>query len=400
MADEMYIDDIEIPYESEEDQLKHDKNIDKFYLQKRVMVEKVRKFNITDRDLMVLSEIYYGQMIPVWLIAEMHFKGTEAYKKKRLAALRRHGLIGTSIYVTVDGDGKKTRGGLHYMTNSGINTVETIQGSRERLTRVRIPEYTASDKKKYLQIAELRFTAFQYEKEWLYGKQVRESVYIKHNLQIEAQVDNLCIFVLKERPSRRGLIHLKTSISKLAGVEHTDHLVVCDPADRVGIMQFLSMHSDDDLLGPVVNGKQDLWILTQDESVQHLRKRFEGVRPHDNLVNNMREHGLETVAVENDEGITPYVIRHGNEKYYLADFTDYNILELIRVMDYRSELFKRYDGPDGVLMQVKDIGQLKEIATLLRTTVEAQGHIKYMLAEPHNGSNMFSIEDGCIMARR
>ena len=365
--------------------------------QRRVLVEKVSKLKLTDRDISVLAEIYFGQLVPLWVIDKIYFEGRRPYRGKRMGMIKRYGLLGTVLYFKKH----KRVGGLYYLTGQGINTFETLTNRRERLSKARPPVFTADDKEKYWEIAMLRMLAFDYDRKWLYGKQFREKTYMRHNLHIDGQLDDCCIHMIREHPSRYVLGHLKYSISKLAELVSVEHLIICDKRERLNIMQYLCLSVDeDDMHETLIGNRQDVWVMSIDEGLEYLENRFKGNDPYTDMIEMMKGYGFEVAEAEKETDITPHIVRHGNEQYYLADFTNYNISELIRVLMYRSEMHAKYGWPAGVLVQVSDIRQLKDIAMLIKSSIKPRGHIKYMLKEPYKGCVMFSIDEGEIIERR
>ncbi|WP_092474538.1 hypothetical protein [Desulfotruncus arcticus] len=73
--------------------------------------------------------------------------------------------------------------------------------------------------------------------------------------------------------------------------------------------------------------------------------------------------------------------------------------ELLRVYRYGSCLGSRYGKPGETLMQVRDKARLDEIAETLDRKFRHKSKITYILMQPHEGCNVFVIEDGIPVPR-
>jgi hypothetical protein len=338
--------------------------------------------------------MYHGRIIPVPVIDALFFPG-QSYRLKRMAKLRRQGLIATETYAIKKRGNNPARvvGKLYRLTELGIQIAEQSLGKEPR-SRIRLNHPTKEQIEQCWHLGELRIIAHVKNSEWLYGKQVRERDYIQHNIQLSALAGGICINQIPPKPSKQELSYLKTSIDSLCTKGITDHMLPCmtDSDRRIAI---------EHIIGTTDELPDTLNILTYEQGKNYLSRRLSGEQPYTWLTAALKEtfSDIEIAEADHSNPLTPLIARAGTKTYYLADYSDGNIAELLRIYRYDSALGERYGKPGETLMQVRDKAQLDEIAGQLDSQLRHKSKITYILMEPYEDCNVFVIEDGRAVPR-
>lgn len=378
-----------------------EKDNGKFLIASTEMKEVTNYYNLGNRDQNVIKEIFYGRLVPVEVIRRIYYQGHESYRRKRMSVLKQKKILALSSYCKISPDGKtRTIGQLYRLTDSGKNAAERILNKEEKQGN-KIP---GKDKTEgYWYLGKYRVMAYEMGIHWQYGREVREQIYINNNIQISAIIGDVCLYMVGKRPHKNEIKHLRGSIKHLVESGYKTHIIIC-PSSAVRkqvIFRLLEMEYDEKQSYFLYEKAISVFIKTVDDAQVSLEGFLQGTGPHDLLVSSLRQGTeIEIVDVDHKSAVTPFIGNKGDESFFLSSFSDYNIIEFINVCKYNSELFQKGGWPGKVLMHIKDISQLNEIAEIYKTYPVPKCGITYLLQEHYNGSNAYLIESGTLIPVR